>query len=706
VIIIFQPVSHSSFKEDGSPVANSRSRKTIIILATLLALAAAGLTGLGIWVYRLREHKEENSSLYADIADMIDSTRDASVDPCDDFYAYACNSWIKANPIPDDVNKYSRSFNVIGARNTDILHTTAKGQWPVIGPFYDACMNTALIDKAGFAPIQALLEYAGNINFLTDAMDTAGYLVSRGVNLFFDTGVEIDAKNPSVNMIALRQGGLSYPTSDFYFGPDNHTEAFLTHMTKMFELIGESAEEAAAQATLVNDFETAIAKFTIDPTDMRDPESVYNKVNLTQLLKVSNLPYEAFFGAASLPFSPLTANLDAPSFFANLAALLTTTEVATLRAYAKWHIVNAWAPYLSSPFADEHFRFWNMEVYGQKEQTARWKMCTELTDSNLGDILGRYFVQQAFNGDSQDIIKSMIQDIERAFGANLPNVDWMDDQTREAARKKLALVVDLVGAPVNWTDYSSVNVQRDAFFANLVALSQFQWKVQLEVLQNPVDKYRWQMTPATVNAYYEPTLNTINFPAGILQPTFFNASYPSAMNFGGIGMVMGHELTHGFDDQGRMYDGTGKLTNWWTKASTTNFEERAACLINQYNGFVINDDGDHVNGNLTLGENIADNGGIRSAYFAWKAYIKEHGDDAPVPTSPKLTNDQLFFLAFAQGWCANVRPAYAKVAIKQDVHSPPFARVLGPLQNFDKFAEAFHCKAGSKMNPVKKCVLW
>jgi len=367
-------------------------------------------------------------------------------------------------------------------------------------------------------------------------------------------------------------------------------------------------------------------------------------------------------------------------------------------------VLHAYAPKLSAAYANETFRFFGQVLGGQAEDAARWKTCTELTDGALGDILGRYFVERAFSGSSKNITQQLIKLIEEAFGSNLGNLTWMDHETQENARIKLNMIVDLVGFPSKWTDYSSVSVKSDDFVGNYFRLRAFQWQETLKVLSGPVDKTRWQMTPPTVNAYYDPSYNTINFPAGIIQPTFFNASYPMAMNMGGIGMVMGHELTHGFDDQGRQYDGTGMLRNWWTPASLSRFEERATCLSKQYSEFKIAED--HVDGNLTLGENIADNGGIRIAYRAYKKFVERYGEQPQVPTTPALSNDQLFFLAFAQGWCSITTPQNAKERLITDPHSPPFARVLGPLQNYDKFSEAFKCPIGSKMNPVNKCNMW
>jgi putative endopeptidase len=478
-------------------------------------------------------------------------------------------------------------------------------------------------------------------------------------------------------------------------------DAYVVHISNMFQLLGESAANATADAQSVLEFETMIADFTLPPDALVDPFFVYNKIDLSGLAGLSpNIPWNMYLQGLGKQFKQAT--VDVPPFFSNLSAILPNTQQYWV-PYLRWQVVNAFASTLSQAFVDENFNFWGKILNGQEKQSPRDETCIRFTDNALGELLGSFFLDQAFPGESRQMATGILQEIEAAMQADIEQIEWMDNTTRQRALQKLSLVSNMIGGPENPRNYSDVTVNPDTFFENVVSANIFMMQTQLDQIEQPADKDLWGMTPPTVNAYYDPTRNQMVFPAGILQQPFFNVSFPKAMNHGGVGMVMGHELTHGFDNQGRDYDGTGRLTNWWLPATSSKFDQKVQCVIQQYSQFEVLPNV-YVNGKLTQGENIADMGGIKNSYNAFKTVI---GNQADAPSIvPGLTNMELFFVAFAQGWCEKATDEALKNQVETNPHSPAKFRVLGPLINLPEFSDTFKCAQGTPMNPTSRCQVW
>jgi putative endopeptidase len=535
-----------------------------------------------------------------------------------------------------------------------------------------------------------------------------GKMHSMAAPGLFGFGVEADFKNPGINIAQLFQGGIGLPDRDYYLTDEDRMKtiraAYLLHVAKMFELYGEKPEAAKAMADQILAFETEIAKVSRPRQELRDPDKTYNKLDLPGLKKlVPTLDWDGYLKAAGHPDITLI-NVSVPEFFSGIAALVGKTEPAVLQAYLRWNLLRDAAPALPKAFDQQNFEFYGKTLQGQKEQQARWKRCVAATDGALGEILGQEFIKKQFPGSSKTVAREMVESVESAFATNLPGLAWMDDPTRQRALGKKATLVNKIGYPDKWKDYTKLKIKKGDYFGNLLASSRFAYDFEANKVGKPVDRTEWGMTPPTVNAYYNPLNNEMVFPAGILQPPFFSKDFPVAMNYGGMGMVMGHELTHGFDDEGRKFDEKGQLTEWWAPSVAEKFEIRAKCIEDQYSGFAVQP-GLNLNGKLTLGENIADNGGIKESYVAYKAYEVAH-PDAAKPAVEGMTNDQLFFVAFAQTWCSLATPQIEQMLVKVDPHSPPKFRVNGPLTNFATFASVFQCAEGAPMRPANACEVW
>jgi putative endopeptidase len=645
------------------------------------------------------------------------SAMDRSADPCTDFYRYACGGWLDATKLPADQSRWARSFSVIHERNRelvrDILEKAAAdapagdSERTKIGRYYGACMDEAAIEKAGAEPLKPLLAKAAAADGPAAALALAGELQRDDVNAFFRLNVYPDFKHPGTDILLVAQGGLGLPDRDYYTSDDPKQKAiraaYETHVGRMLELLGESAEAASADAARVVAFETKLAEASRTRTEMRDVEKLYHKIDRAGLQELTpDLPWERFFTAVGHP-AIVDVNVATPEFFTALNAQMKSADPATLHAYLTWHVVHAAADRLSKAFVDEDFAFYGKTLSGQQQLEPRWKRCVDATENALGEAVGKVYVEDNFPGTSKQVAQEMIRDIEASFEANLPKIDWMDDTTRARARDKEHAIRNKIGFPDEWRDYSKMTVGRDSYNANALAAAAFETDRQLVKVGGPVDKGEWRMLPQTVNASYNPLFNEISFPAGILQPPFFNKDFPAAMNYGGIGAVVGHELTHGFDDQGRKFDPTGEMREWWEPEVSAKFQTRAQCVSDAYSAFEV-EPGLHVNGDLTLGENIADLGGVKESFAAYKAWEQRHG--VPPAAVPGLTDDQLFFVAFGQVWCAVTAPEAARVRVKVDPHSPPQFRAVGPLANNPDFATAFHCAAGTPMNPAQRCEVW
>jgi predicted metalloendopeptidase len=538
-------------------------------------------------------------------------------------------------------------------------------------------------------------------------MKTTAKLHVIGVNALFRLSVVPDFKNPDLNIVFAGQGGLGLPDRDYYLKDDERSkgilEAYRAHVGRMLELSGETKEHAKKHADQILALETELAKASRPRADLRDPVKTYNKLDLDGLQKLTpDLPWGTFFEAAGHP-GVKDVNVQVPEFFSGLGAVVARTEPEVTRAYLRWHLLRRTSDFLPKAFVDESFAFFGQKLQGQKELQARWKRCVNAADDALGEVLGKAYVEKQFPGDSKAIALDMIHRIEAAFDSNLPSLAWMDDETRTRASGKMKALTNKIGYPDKWIDYAKLQVKPGDYFGSSVAARAFEFHREGDKIGKPVDKTEWGMTPPTVNAYYNPLVNEMVFPAGILQRPFFDRAFPPPMNFGGIGMVMGHELTHGFDDQGRKFDASGRLSEWWAPEVATKFEERAKCVIDRYETYEVQP-GVRLNGKLTLGENIADLGGIKEAYVAFQRWKKEQ--PAVESGIEGLTADQLFFVGFAQTWCTVATPEIERMLATIDSHSAPRFRVNGPLSNLPAFAATFQCAEGTPMRPKDVCEVW
>jgi putative endopeptidase len=648
---------------------------------------------------------------------------DKSANPCTDFYQYACGNWVKNNPIPGDQTRWG-TFNQLAERNQWLeyqeLEAASKPSASrtaleaKFGDFFGACMDKSLADEKGIKPLEPTLQA---INGLNSKGELAALLVKLSVDytatapLFFQFGVEQDQLDSSKQIAAIGQGGLGLPDRDYYLSQDARQQKirdqYVAHMTAMFQLAGDSPEKAAAEAKSVMTIETAFAKASMARVDMREPKNVYHVMTVEQFKTLSpNFDWSTFFNNIGIaPFA--TLNVATPDFFKATSQVIQEQDLDALKSYLRWHALHEAAPYLSTNFIDENFHFYSEELAGQKEITPRWKRCTRLTDRDLGEAVGQDWVKKNFPPQDKESMQKLVAALDKALGEDIQQLPWMSEATKKEAKTKLSLFRNKIGYPDHWRDYSSVKVSPDTLLANVDSAARFADKHEFDKLGKPVDETEWGMTPPTVNAYYDPPMNDINFPAGILQPPFYDASKDPAVNFGSIGVVIGHEMTHGFDDEGSQYDGKGNLREWQTPADRKAFTERTDCEVKEYNGFE-SAPGQFLNGKLTLGENTADNGGLRIAYLALMNTLQAEGKKAPY-TDDKIdgfTPQQRFFIAFAQVWCSNQTDQSLRVSAKIDPHSPGKFRTNGSVQNFDEFGKAFGCKEGTPMYPANSCRVW
>ena len=639
---------------------------------------------------------------------------DPSVDPCTDFYTYACGTWLKNTEIPADRSYWGRSFSTITERNEvllrEILDAAAKDPagnpaLAKVGTFYATCMDEAAVEARGVTPLQPWLAKIDAVKTPADAARVVGELQMIGLAPLFDMGPYPDFKDPNLTILHMSQGGLGLPDRDYYLTDETASirEQYLAHVAAMFVLLGTPEADAKTQAQQVLAFETELAKVQIPREELRDPDKTYHRLERDGLKAAApDFNWDAMF--AGMGYDALKEiNVEVPDVYKAMGALVQKTDPAVLRAYLRYQLVTSAAPTLSKALVEQNFAFYGRTLYGQPEMRPRWKRCLQTTQDAMGELLGQVYVERAFSGPSKPIAVDMIKGIEGAFEAGLPQLAWMDDTTRARAVEKARAVTNKIGYPDKWRDYSGLAVTEGTYFENLTAARAFSGRYYLDKVGKPVDRSEWMMNPQDVNAYYNPLNNEIVFPAGILQPPFFSADAPMAMNLGGIGMVMGHELTHGFDDEGRKFAPDGRLTVWWDEAASQRYEEAAACVVEQSNAYE-GQPGLHVNGELTTGENIADIGGVRLAYRAYQDWASKQ---AKKPEGlGDYSDEQLVFLSFAQGWCTLARPEAERVRVATDPHSPAKFRVNGALTNLPEFHEAFDCKVGTPMHPEKTCTVW
>jgi putative endopeptidase len=659
----------------------------------------------------ITNHEESRQDDYSELAKQIMAIMNTSVDPCTDFYEYTCGTWLNTYSLPPDASRFGMAFDQIQQDNLKVLRGILEnraGEWPIIGPFYNSCMDMDHRNSLGLGPVLGIISNF-NVEDVHTLMSAVGYLHSIGINALFSAGVGVDAMNPTNNIFILGQGGLSLDVPSDYDDPTLFGE-FGQYVQKLFSLTGLDPVQSAQQVLSI---EKALANISLSPTALRDPYATYNNLTLQQLYNlapsISQAAWKAYFFTANIAIDAGDLNyvvdIETPTFFSNLSLLLNQPDFKALQTYLQYSVLNQLAPSLSQNFVDANFDFFGKIYSGKKENAPLWKRCVQQTDQSLGELLGRYYVLEHFPGVSKEMASDLVHRIEQAFLANLGGINWMDNTTRKLAADKLSMIQNLIGYPEHWKDYSSLDISKHFFLNNVVTCNTFSVADQFAQLRLPVNKGRWQMTPPTVNAYYDPTLNEMVFPAGILQsPWFFNATYPPMINFAGIGSVMGHELSHGFDDQGANYDGTGKLHQWWPAPVKERFEQRTRCVADLYSTFEVLP-GLYVNGNLTLGENVADIGGIHQALTAFKTFAKSQ--PTPPPTIlPGKSVDQMFFISHGLHWCEVDTPQALRRQVNSNPHSPARFRVNGPLSQLADFAQAFNCPAGSPMNPAKRCDIW
>lgn len=640
-----------------------------------------------------------------EVASQVLSIMDADTNPCDDFYRYACGGWIDATELPADQPRYGR-FQSLAEGNQEALRAILETDEGKLGTFYGACMDAEAVEAAGLSALEPVMSAIAGLKKRSSLPEVAGMLAAHDVSTLFAFQIGPDHKDPTLNIAHLSQGGLGMPDREYYLeeGPqaDALRAAYTAHVAQMLDAAGLSGKAAPGVVA----FETALARASKPRDQMRDPAKQYNRISREELAALTpGFDWGKYFTAVGLP-EVEALNVYPPEFFTAMSEAMKKARVDTLRAYLAWQVLHESASQLPAAFVESDFVFFRKTLAGQAEPTPRWKRCVRATDALLRDELGQLYVAEHFSSDNRSVALEMITGIEAAFEAGLPGLSWMDDETRGRAVEKMKAIVNKIGYPERWRSYDGVDIGKD-HLANVLVASKHDKTRRLSQYGKPVDKQEWHMSPPTVNAYYNPPYNEMVFPAGILQPPFFSASYPMAMNFGGIGMVMGHELTHGFDDQGRKFDGAGQLTEWWNETAVTKFEERAQCVDDLYSSYEVQP-GVRLNGKLTLGENIADLGGIKQAHQAYLAWAEANGEDPRAQAIEGLTAEQLMFVAFGQIWCSKSTPEVDKMYALTDPHSHPRYRINGPLSNLPGFWEAFSCEEGTPMHPPADavCEVW
>jgi predicted metalloendopeptidase len=643
---------------------------------------------------------------------------DTTCAPCKDFNQFANGGWMAKNPVPAAYPSWGVS-NEVNERNRDILHQiledAAKSTMAVrgsseqkIGDYYGSCMDTANIDSEGLKPLQTEFDRIQQVADITSLEAVIVHLQQIGVGALFEVDSTPDFKNSNEVTGEVDQGGLGLPDRDYYTrddpkSKDQRTE-YQKHVTKMFELMGDPDSTAATEAQTVMDLETQLAKVSQTRVERRDPQNVYHRMPQSGLKTLApSFPWEDYFTAVGLAGKG-DVNVTAPDFFKGMAQTISSQPISNWKTYLRWHLVNAAAPALSTPFVDEDFHFKGMVLTGTKEILPRWKRCVRSTDRSLGEALGEIYVKKAFPPEAKARALAMVKNLEAALADDIKTLPWMSEATRQQALIKLNAITNKIGYPDKWRDYSAFDVKRGPYVENVFGSATFEFHRDLNKVGKPLDRTEWGMSPPTVNAYYNPQMNEIVFPAGILQPPFFDFQADDALNYGAMGSIIGHEMTHGFDDEGSQFDAQGNLKDWWTPEDKKNFEARGACVASQFDGFFV-EDKLHENGKLVEGESIADLGGLAVSYAAYQKSLE--GKPRPKDIDG-FTPEQRFFIGYAQSWEENMRPEYSRMLTNVDPHPLPKFRVIGPLSNLPAFAKAFGCKVGDPMvrPPSDRCTIW
>ena len=644
------------------------------------------------------------------------SLMDKAADPCADFYQYSCGGWLKQNPIPPDQASYGRDIE-LAERNRLILRDIlekASIETPdrtvveqKIGDYYASCMDEKAIEDQGIEPLKPELDRIAALKSKSELPEELAHLHLLGVDAFFSYGSDQDFKDATSVIAEADQGGLGLPERDYYTRTDAKSvqtrKQYAMHVANMLQLIGESPAAAQGDAHKIMALETALAKASLTVTQRRDPSSIYHKLLLTDLEKMNPIfAWNRYLRATDTP-EVQSLNVAVPDFFKALQTVLNQQDLSTVKTYLRWHLVHEMAAMLPAKFVAEDFNFYGQKLQGQKELQARWKRCERSTNHELGEALGQKYVERAFGPENKERTLHMVKDIEAAMGRDIDQLSWMSAETKQKAKDKLTAVANKIGYPDKWRDYSKYEVIRGDALGNFIRGTEFESHRQIAKIGKPVDRGEWGMSPPTVNAYYNPQMNDINFPAGILQPPYYDPQADDAVNYGDAGGVIGHELTHGFDDEGSQFDGKGNLSNWWTGADRKEFDTRTACVAKEYDQFIAVDDV-HLNGKLTLGENVADLGGLKLALMAYMA--RAAGGDEKDQSSEGFTPEQRFFLSYGQGWCESDTPEVLRLQAQTDPHSTTKYRVNGVVINLPEFQKAFSCKTGAPLAPKKRCEVW
>jgi len=682
--------------------------RTLIALAAALAvLSAFGQTAPSA-------AKPATSELRVFDTSLIDK----SIDPCDNFYRFSCNGWFKRNPLPADQASYGRFtelFELNRLHLRQILEETAEpkasrtANEQKTGDEYASCMDTAAINKLGLSPLFPELDRIAALKTTADLPALLAHLHAIGVNAFFGMGSNQDYADANSVISFYGAGGLGLPERDYYTRTDAKSietrQQYLAHVRKIFALAGEPDEQAAKDADTVMAIETRLANASLTITQQRDPQNLNHPTDVVSFGK--ELPHFAlasYVVAAHAPASGKANDME-PKFFAEFDKIVADTPLDQIKVYLRWHLLHAYAgTSLPESFDQENWNFYAHTLNGAEKQQERWKRCTSRVDRELGEALGQVYVARYFPPEEKKQALEMTRAIEQAMNKDIDSLDWMSPETKKQAKEKLHTVMNKIGYPDKWRDYTKLKIVRGDALGNQMRASEFETARDLAKIGKPVDKGEWQMTPPTVNAYYDPQMNNVNFPAGYFQPPFYSDKEDDAANYGDMGSTIGHELTHGFDDEGRQYDKDGNLKNWWTKDDETKFNERADCMVKQYDAIEAVP-GVHLQGKLTLGENLADLGGLWLAWLAWldQAHAKHVDMDAK---TDGYTPDQRFWIAYAQQWCTQTRPEQLRTQAEGDPHSPDEYRTNSVLQDLPEFAKSFSCKQTDKMVSPKPCRVW
>jgi putative endopeptidase len=640
---------------------------------------------------------------------------DKTCKPCDDFFQFAMGGWMKNNPIPPEQASWGTFAQLAEKNQQNLRHileesATAKAapgsNTQKVGDFYATCMDTAAIEAAGTKPLDTEFARIAKLSSVAAVPEEAAHLQHERVGVLFRFSADQDPKDSARVIATASQGGLGLPDRDYYFREDDKSkqlrEAYVKHVAKMFALLGDSEDKAAAEAVTVMALETSLAKASLPAAALRDPVKNYHLMAVADVQPLTPaFPWEAYFKAIGHP-ELKEVNVRQPEFFKALNAQLTAASLDDWKTYLRWHLVNAAAPALPEKFVNEDFDFRGHTLTGAKEIQPRWKRCVQATDRALGEALGQVYVEKYFPPEAKAHALEMVHNLIGALRDDLKTLPWMGPETRAQAAAKLQAFGVKIGYTEKWRDYSALQIDRSSYLQNQNRGAQFEAARQLNEIGKPVDRTEWGMTPPTVNAYYSPSRNEIVFPAGILQPPFYDPKADDAVNYGGMGAVIGHEISHGFDDQGSQYDAKGNLQTWWTDEDLKNFKTRTGCVSDQFDGFEV-EPGLHQNGKLVLGESIADLGGLTISYAAYEKSIE--GKPRPKDLDG-FTPEQRFFLGYAQVWGANLRPEFARLQTNTNPHPLPRFRANGPLSNMTIFAQAFGCKKGDAMVREQACKIW